>query len=282
MPPDRPTRRARPRYRTTALWLSHNRGMTRVASDPWTLISLRPSGEHAPLRRAAARYGGRVLALSPWRLQTDDTEQAHAALQLALQAPIVVFTSPAAVQAAHRLAPLRPPAQTHWVSVGEGTARALQACGVDEVVCPQRMDSEGLLDLPLLRAPLQAVGLITAPGGRGMLAPALEQRGACILRADVYRRVALPLRRSAMQALVEALPRSVLALSSAQALALIVQQLPDAVLDAWRQRPVVASSERMLAAAQAAGFHQVTRAPGPLPMQLAAAAAAVVTPPRPC
>ncbi|RBH28516.1 uroporphyrinogen-III synthase, partial [Xanthomonas oryzae pv. oryzae] len=35
----------------------------------WTLISLRPSGEHAPLRRAVARHGGRVLALSPWRLQ---------------------------------------------------------------------------------------------------------------------------------------------------------------------------------------------------------------------
>jgi uroporphyrinogen-III synthase len=31
----------------------------------WQLISLRPSGDHAPLRRAAARYGARVLALSP-------------------------------------------------------------------------------------------------------------------------------------------------------------------------------------------------------------------------
>ncbi|KEZ99243.1 uroporphyrinogen-III synthase, partial [Xanthomonas vasicola pv. vasculorum NCPPB 895] len=41
----------------------------------WTLISLRPGGEHAPLRRAVARHGGRVLALSPWRLQTNDTAQ---------------------------------------------------------------------------------------------------------------------------------------------------------------------------------------------------------------
>nr|WP_276568228.1 uroporphyrinogen-III synthase [Xanthomonas euroxanthea] len=264
--------------------LSHNHWMTSPApaADAWTLISLRPSGEHAPLRRAAARHGGRLLALSPWRLQTNHTPQALAALRQALHAPIAVFTSPAAVHAAHRLAPLQRPAQAHWVSVGDGTARALQACGIDTVIRPTRMDSEGLLALPLFRQPLQAVGLITAPGGRGMLAPALEQRGARILRADVYQRVALRLRASSVQALADALPECVLALSSAEALTLVLQQLPTALIDALRQRPVVASSERMRESAHAAGFHQVVRAAGPLPEQLAAAAAAIVTPSRPC
>ncbi|PPT98749.1 uroporphyrinogen-III synthase [Xanthomonas arboricola pv. guizotiae] len=258
--------------------------MTRPASaaDAWTLISLRPSGEHAPLRRAAARHGGRLLALSPWRLQTNHTPQALAALRQALHAPIAVFTSPAAVHAAHRLVPLQRPAQAQWVSVGDGTARALQACGIDTVIRPARMDSEGLLALPLLQHPLQAVGLITAPGGRGMLAPALEQRGARILRADVYQRVALRLRASAVRALADALPASVLALSSAEALTLVLQQLPGPLVDALKQRPVVASSERMLQAAHVAGFQQVLRAAGPLPGQLTAAAAAIVTPSRSC
>ncbi|WP_166775267.1 uroporphyrinogen-III synthase [Xanthomonas sp. CFBP 8151] len=264
--------------------LSHNHPMTRPApaAAAWTLISFRPSGEHAPLRRAAARHGGRLLALSPWRLQTNDTAQALAALRQALQAPIAVFTSPAAVHAAHRLAPLQRPAQAQWVSVGDGTARALQACGIDTVIRPARMDSEGLLALPLLRQPLQAVGLITAPGGRGMLAPALEQRGARILRADVYQRVALRLRASAVRALADALPASVLALSSAEALTLVLQQLPGPLVDTLRQRPVVTSSERMLQSAHLAGFRHVVRAAGPLPEQLAAAAAAIVTPLRPC
>lgn len=264
--------------------LSHNHPMTRPApaAAAWTLISLRPSGEHAPLRRAAARHGGRLLALSPWRLQTNDTAQALAALRQALQAPIAVFTSPAAVHAAHRLAPLQRPAQAQWVSVGDGTARALQACGIDTVIRPARMDSEGLLALPLLRQPLQAVGLITAPGGRGMLAPALEQRGARILRADVYQRVALRLRASAVRALADALPASVLALSSAEALTLVLQQLPGPLVDALRQRPVVTSSERMLQSAHLAGFRHVVHAAGPLPEQLATAAAAIVTPLRPC
>ncbi|WP_301182413.1 uroporphyrinogen-III synthase [Xanthomonas arboricola] len=264
--------------------LSHNHWMTSPApaTDAWTLISLRPSGEHAPLRRATARQGGRLLALSPWRLQTNDTPQALAALRQALQAPIAVFTSPAAVHAAHRLAPLQRPAQAQWVSVGDGTARALQACGIDTVLRPARMDSEGLLALPLFRQPLQAVGLITAPGGRGMLAPALEQRGARILRADVYQRVGLRLRASAVRTLADVLPASVLALSSAEALTLVLQQLPASLIDALRQRPVVASSERMLESARLACFNHRVRAAGPLPEQLAAAAAAIVTPSRPC
>lgn len=126
------------------------------------------------------------------------------------------------------------------------------------------------------------MGLVTAPGGRGMLAPALEQRGARILRADVYQRVALRLRASTVHVLETALPRSVMALSSSEALMLIVQQLPPSLATALKTRPVVASSDRMLEAARAAGFMQVHRAEGPLPAQLAAAAAAIMTPPPPC
>lgn len=269
--------------RPDAATFSHNREMTRPTSDRHLDPDLAAAQRwRAPLRRAAARHGGRLLALSPWRLQTNDTAQARAALEQALQAPIAVFTSPAAVHAAQRLSPLQRPAQAQWVSVGEGTARALQAYGIDAVVRPERMDSEGLLALPLFEPPLQTVALITAPGGRGMLAPALEQRGARVLRADVYQRVALRLRASAVHALASALPRSVLALSSAEALSLVLEQLPVALVDAWRLHPVVASSERMRASAHAAGFTHVVRAAGPLPEQLAAAAAAIVTPSRPC
>ncbi|SOU09126.1 uroporphyrinogen-III synthase [Xanthomonas arboricola pv. fragariae] len=102
------------------------------------------------------------------------------------------------------------------------------------------------------------------------------------MRADVYQRVPLRLRASAVRALANALPASVLALSSAEALTLVLQQLPGPLIDALRQRPLVASSERMLQAAHAAGFQQAVRAAGPLPEQLAAAAAAIVTPSRPC
>lgn len=178
--------------------LSHNPEMThtRTTATSWTLLSLRPNGEHAPLRRAVARHGGQLLAVSPWRLQINDTPQARDALRQALGAPIVVFTSPAAVHAAHRLLPLQRPGPAQWASVGEGTARALQACGIDAVVRPARMDSEGLLALPVFDAPLQAVGLVTAPGGRACWRRRWSSavRGSCaqmcisVLRSGCVRR----------------------------------------------------------------------------------------------
>ena len=71
--------------------------------------------------------------------------------------------------------------------MGEGTARALQAHGVAEVHAPQRMDSEGLLALPVL-ADVRGlrIGLVTAPGGRPDRR-AVAAAGATIERADVYR-----------------------------------------------------------------------------------------------
>ena len=71
------------------------------------MISLRPRGQHAPLRRAAARHGAGLIALSPWALQDRGDEAVRLALQRALAAPLVLFTSPAAVRAADRLQPLR-------------------------------------------------------------------------------------------------------------------------------------------------------------------------------
>src|SRR3546814_12885773 len=46
-------------------------------------------------------------------------------------------------------------------------------------LAPQRMDSEGLLALePLQQVSGLTIGLVTAPGGRGELQPALQRRGA--------------------------------------------------------------------------------------------------------
>ncbi|HCQ45559.1 MAG TPA: uroporphyrinogen-III synthase, partial [Achromobacter sp.] len=43
--------------------------MNRLAHVPeWTLLSLRPRGQHAALRRAATPLGAQVVGLSPWAL----------------------------------------------------------------------------------------------------------------------------------------------------------------------------------------------------------------------
>ena len=153
--------------------------MSRRSTPSWYVISLRPRGEHAALRREAAKHGGGLIALSPWRLQLRDDDVAYAALNEALAASRVVFTSPAAVRAAQALQPLQVQPTQIVCAVGAGTAAALRRAGIGDVQSPARMDSEGLLALPVLQEVHgRDVGLVTAPGGRGEIAPALAARGA--------------------------------------------------------------------------------------------------------
>ncbi|WP_429001852.1 uroporphyrinogen-III synthase [Xanthomonas sp.] len=246
------------------------------APGPWHLISLRPQGEHAPLRRAAAQVGAALLAVSPWRLQAIDDDDARDALDTALAAPRVVFSSPAAVRAAAALRPLRAQPGQRWLAVGGGTARALRRHGIAEVAAPARMDSEGLLALPQLAGIDGAVGLVTAPGGRGLLAAQLQARGTPLYRADVYRRVPLPLQVRTLARLRAAIGPGVLAVSSGEALQRVLAQLPEDIAGQWRRQPLVAASARLADAARALGFVQVVEADGPRPRQLAAAARAAI------
>lgn len=238
------------------------------------VVSLRPSGAHATLRRAAAAQGARLLALSPWRLRTLDDARSRAALAAALGAPRVVFTSPAAVAAARRMERLQPATDACWLAVGAGTAAALAREGVD-ALAPQRMDSEGLLELP----PLQqltgmTVGLVTAPGGRGTLEPALRRRGAHVLRADVYERVELAPPARAIDALRALHDPAWLVLSSGAALDSVLSALPADAVQVLRGAAVVAASARLAQLATERGFARVVTAASAMPDDLMAAAAA--------
>ena len=246
-----------------------------TAAKHWHLISLRPAGQHAPMRRAAARYGGTVVALSPWTLTMHADDDTIAALDRALALPRVIFTSPAAVRAAARLRALVPAPGSQWLAVGLGTAKALHRAGVAEVALPARMDSEGLLALPALQA-LQglSVGLVTAPGGRGMIAEHVGLRGGALVRANVYTRHPRPLPAATLKRLLTVAEQPcVVALSSAEALNLTWPQLPPALQQRWQAQPVVCASDRLMQLARDTGFTQVYRADGPQPAQLAAAAA---------
>ncbi|WP_312708901.1 uroporphyrinogen-III synthase [Stenotrophomonas sp.] len=247
----------------------------------WTLISLRPQGQHAVLRRAAAPFGGTTLALSPWRLRRLQGAAVEQRLNQALACPRVVFTSPAAVAAAAALVSLPAAQRGPWLTVGEGTARALLAQGVSDVQAPQRMDSEGLLGLPALdNVQGLQIGLVTAPGGRGLIAAQLQQAGAQILRCDVYERVPLRVSRRALSRLTHSATPWLLAVSSGEALQRLWQQLSPRWQQRLRQQAVVlAASERLAVQAQALGLARVLRSDGPTAAQMVATAHAALTAP---
>ncbi|GAB3344990.1 uroporphyrinogen-III synthase [Lysobacter tyrosinilyticus] len=236
------------------------------------MISLRPRGEHDALRRAAARYGAGLIALSPWRLQLRDDSRSRADLRTALAAPRVVFTSPAAVRAASALQPLAAMRAQQWCAVGAGTAAALRRAGVAEVAAPARMDSEGLLALPALQQVTGLdIGLVTAPGGRGEITPVLQARGARVLRADVYAREAVALTPRALRHLADVDAPLALALSSGEALQHVLEALPAELAAKLRHAHVAAASERLRSLAREHGFTDVDLAAGPRPAQLLAA-----------
>lgn len=244
------------------------------------VISLRPAGGHAGMRRAAAARGARVLALSPWRLVARGADEALPPLRAALRAPIAIFTSPAAVRAAADLLPLAPGPGQQRLAVGATTAAALRRTGVAEPVHPRRMDSEGLLQLPALeRVAGLEIGLVTAPEGRSFLTESLQGRGARVVRADVYDRVPVP-PPAAVLARLRALPADaplLLALSSGLALETVLAALPaDAGQRLLRAR-VVAASGRLAELARARGFDTVVQAQDARPASLLAAAAAAFT-----
>jgi uroporphyrinogen-III synthase len=247
--------------------------------DGCTVVSLRPAGMHASMRRAAAASGARLLALSPWRLRILDDPRSRAALAAALGASRVVFTSPASVAAAKGMERLRPASESAWLAVGAGTAAALAREGVD-AIAPQRMDSEGLLELDALQhvAGL-TVGLVTAPGGRGEIEPALRRRGAQVLRADVYERTEIAPTQRAIDALraIAGTP-AWLALGSGAALDTILRSLPADAAAVLRGASVVAASERLARHALANGFPRVVVAASAMPADLVAAAAAAQAP----
>jgi uroporphyrinogen-III synthase len=251
--------------------------MAAPASTPgWYVISLRPAGGHDGLRRAAARHCGGLLALSPWRLEPRADPATRDALRDALAASRVVFTSPAAVRAAALLQALDA-VDAQLLAVGAGTAAALRRAGARRVAAPERMDSEGLLALPALRAVAgDAIGLVSAPGGRELIASALHERGAEIRRADVYARVDTQPTPAALARLRTLEVPAVVAVSSGLALARILEVLPADATRMLLRCAAVAASERLCERSRALGFDPVARASGPRPAQLVAAADALL------
>ena len=240
------------------------------------MLSLRPRGQHAGLRAAAARQGARVLALSPFAIETCDNARSRPDLKQALAANIVAWTSPNAVRAAAVLQPLKPRRGQVWLCVGDGTRRALQRFGID-AQRPLRMDSEGLLAMPELRDIRgRSIGLVTAPGGRGLLQPTLRKRGARVLRADVYARQPLEFTARALAGLDTALAapgRVLLALSSQDAFERLAAQAGGR-RQALARIGVVTSSTRLADVAREAGFRRIAVAANAGPSALLQAAVA--------
>ena len=138
-------------------------------------------------------------------------------------------------------------------------------------------DSEALLTHPeLQKVRGQTIGLITAPGGRGLLATRLQASGALLKVAEVYRREPLSLAPARLRALAALPDTTATLLTSGEAFDRLWDALPPAARKQLTRRPCVVASDRLAAKAQALGFRHVLRATDARPASLLAALASHV------
>jgi len=224
------------------------------------VVITRPVGAHRALARAVRAQGGDALSLPGARIVA---EPANADLLRALSdarhADIVVFQSPGAVRCLFSLQPRwRAARGTTVVAVGPGTARALARCGVRAVTPDRRHDSEGVLALAAFRQVRGlAIALVGAPGGRGLLAPALAGHGARVVACHVYRRVAPRYTRRHRDALLWARGALAWLVSSAEAVAAVRGWADPQCWSRLAGAVAVAPSERIAALLRAEGVRRV-------------------------
>tara|TARA_B100001245_G_scaffold1875_1_gene1520 strand:+ start:36758 stop:37543 length:786 start_codon:yes stop_codon:yes gene_type:complete len=147
------------------------------------------------------------------------------------------------------------PAGVLWFGVGPTTALPMQQAGLNALIPEERFDSEGLLQRPELQTEAvrdQKILIWRGVGGRETLASVLRERGARVDYAELYTREPVISTAERWQALLG--DRPVVLLSSAQALDIIEQQVPDL---AHKVTALLVPGERGAGIARERGYSQV-------------------------
>jgi uroporphyrinogen-III synthase len=140
-----------------------------------------------------AARGGNPIPFPALEIQPPADPQGVAA-RLAGSGPfdMAIFISPNAVRYGLQLIEGSPlPGNPRIAAVGKGTARSLEAGGLEVNILPrERFDSEALLEMEELQQQLQGrrVLILRGNGGRPLLGETLQARGAEVVYAEVYRR----------------------------------------------------------------------------------------------
>ncbi|WP_395680175.1 uroporphyrinogen-III synthase [Dokdonella sp.] len=240
--------------------------------DGATLVLTRADG--GALARRARRLGATTVSVPGLAVRIAHDPTVVALLRSRARFDDWIFSSPAAVRFAHRLAAPLSLRDARVFAVGAGTRAALAKHAIDALAPTARGESESLLALPAL-ADVRGhrIAVVGAPGGRDLIVPALRARGAAVEPVHVYERLPPRLTRNHFDALAAASDPLLMLVSSGEALANLVALLPDVLLQRLRAQGLMVSSARLAALARAAAFADVSIADSAAPDDLLAAAA---------
>lgn len=230
----------------------------------WTVLSLRPHGQHAVAHCASKLRGIKFLACSSMKLEAIKNDEQ---LKTALTCDHIIVTSPAAARFAGLSAVFSVTQNSHWFALGEGTASVLRKLGVSNISIPENgSHSESLLAMPELHnCQGKTIGLITAPGGRGLIEPALINRGAVVQVVFMYQRKIIPIAPEQIQAMRKLQAPFAILCSSYEVFNSFWQQLDVALKEKMKSALWITSSARLQTLLQQAGVLNSTISASPRP-----------------
>ncbi len=229
-----------------------------------TIVVTRPREQAAALAKAIAAEGGQPLLFPLLEiLPVADPRVLETGVTALPGAALAIFISPNAVD--HALPAILAhgpwPAGTVPAAVGQGTVKALAACGVAGCIAPrERFESEALLALPDLageRVSGRRVVIFRGDGGRELLAETLRERGALVEYITCYRRAGPA---GGVQLLLEgwrAGRLDALTVSSSEGLRNLLDLLDGEGRAFLARTPVFVPHARIAENARAAGLHEI-------------------------
>jgi uroporphyrinogen-III synthase len=218
------------------------------------ILVTRPEGTAAPLCELICSAGGEAVRFPAIDIlppaNPDGVRSLLSSANLVCQ-DLVIFVSPTAVSMAFGLGQDAWPETVAVAAVGQGTARALRARGVQQVLVPaEGADSEALAALPVMQDLTgRAVLIVRGEGGRDWLGETLRAR-------ECYRRAMPAADGAPIVARWKAGEIAAMAVTSRDAvdnLLRLFAGMTDTVLDT----PVFASHPRIAEHARQRGFRTV-------------------------
>jgi uroporphyrinogen-III synthase len=229
------------------------------------VVVTRPAAQAARFAALATAAGATPMLLPTLEIEPIELDAAARARLAPDNFDWTVYTSANAVESSLRQLPRT--RRTRVAAVGRATARALEDHGIEVHAIPRTTaDSEGLLKLDCF-ADLhgQRVLILKGRGGRTLLREEFARRGAEVVIGDVYLRRAATATPEALDELQRACAagRAVVAATSVEILAALLELAPDARCPQLRDAALLVPGERVAAAARHHGWRgRLVVAPG--------------------
>ena len=219
------------------------------------VLVTRPRDQAVELAQAIESAGGIALLFPLLDIApVQDADRLHQQVAHLEQCDLAIFISPNAVKyGMAAIAELGLPSGLKIATIGSGSAQALRALGVDDVIVPaERYDSEGLLAL-LQQVQGWRVMIFRGDGGRDLLGDTLRTRGAAVEYVSCYV-------RSKPQQHADELLRmrpDAITVTSSEALSYLWQMLETEALSVLRATPLFVPHPRIAELALEQGWSRV-------------------------